>query len=63
MSLSPRYNSHEELMEDDTFFDETRLARHFTRDEVDERYLQALEKETAVEEDEKNEVEREYCER
>ena len=59
MSLSPRYNSREELMEDDAFFDEARLARHFTSDEVDERFLQALEKETAVEEYEKNVEERE----
>ena len=59
MSLSPRYNSHEELMEDDAFFDEARLARHFTSDEVDERFLQALEKEAAVEEYEKNVEERE----
>ena len=59
MSLSPKYNSYEELVEDEAFFDETRLARHFTSDEVDERFLQALEKETAVEEYEKNVEERE----
>lgn len=59
MSLSPRYNSPEELNDDEVFFDETRLARHFTSDEVDERFLQALEKETAVEEYEKNVEERE----
>ena len=60
MSLSPKYNEDEEhLRDDDIFFDENRFLARFTSDEVDERFLQVIEKETAVEEYEKNVEDRE----
>tara|TARA_B100001287_G_scaffold116167_1_gene97716 strand:+ start:779 stop:1318 length:540 start_codon:yes stop_codon:yes gene_type:complete len=60
MSLSPKYNDEESLREDDdTFFDQDKFLARFTSDEIDERFLQALDKETAVEEYEKNVEDRE----
>ena len=61
MNLSPKYNDEECLREEDDniFFDENRFLARFTSDEVDERFLQVMEKETAVEEYEKNVEDRE----
>ena len=59
MNLSPKYNDAECLRDDDVFFDEGKFMARFTSDEIDERFLQVLDKETAVEEYERNVEDRE----
>ena len=48
MNLSPKYNDAECLRDDDVF-DEGKFMARFTSDEIDERFLQVLDKKASRE--------------